>query len=257
LSSRDEARTRIFSFPGEKKPAINSAAVLGFFEERAEKAKSLGPTRAVIYQDKSPDLAERRDAEEKTLIYPKIQVSKEDKVLDAGCGTGRWAEIIIPNCAWYQGIDISPGLIQIARERFGSFLNAQFSVCSIESVSLEAIGARGPFSRILSFGVYIYLNDGAVLEALKRIVMVAAQSARIVIREPIALENRLTLRDHYSEDMNQHYSAIYRTEGEMLDMFDAKLGPAGFALIDAGDVYKQAELNNRRETKQRWYLYVR
>lgn len=255
--SRDESTTRIFSLPGEKKPAIDSTAVLGFFEERAEKAKCLGPTRAVIYQDKSPHLAESRDAEEKALIYPMIQVSKEDTVLDAGCGTGRWAEIIIPACGCYQGIDISPGLIQIAKERFGHFLNAQFSVCSIEDISLEAIGAKRPFSRILSFGVYIYLNDGAVVETLQRTAMVAAQSARIVIREPIALENRLTLREHYSEDMNQNYSAIYRTEREMFDMFDATIGLAGFRLIDAGDVYKQAELNNRRETKQRWYLFVR
>ena len=248
---------RIFSLPDDDKPVIDSASVLQFFEKRAEKAKALGPIRAVIYQDKSPDLAERRDAAEKALLYPMIQCGKGDHILDAGCGTGRWAELIIPACGTYHGVDVSPSLIKIAQQRYGHFPNVRFSVCSLDEISMDMIVAPNQFSRVLSFGVYIYLNDDAVLQAFRRIAMVAAPQARILLREPIAVVNRLTLREHFSNDMDQYYNAIYRTEAEMLAMFGATLCASGFRLIESGDVYIEPELNNRADTKQRWFLLER
>lgn len=248
---------RIFSLSNENKPTIEKKAVLDFFEKRAEKVKTLGPTRVVIYQDKNSDLARRRDAAEKALLYPKIELGNGDHVLDAGCGTGRWAELITPVCQYYHGIDVSPGLIRVARQRFGHFPNAQFSVYSLDELLPVINCGMGTFSRILCFGVFIYLNDDAVLRTLNYIGMVAELHARIVIREPIALEKRLTLKGHFSEDMDQDYSAIYRTEHELLDMFNTTIGAYGFKMIDCGNVYTEAELNNRAETMQRWYIYAR
>jgi SAM-dependent methyltransferase len=249
--------SRTFSRPGESSPQIDKEGILKFFEQRAEKVEALGATRAVIYQDKDQDLAERRDAAEKTLLYPMLQLRPEDRVLDAGCGTGRWAEILIPQCAAYHGADLSPGLIKVAKNRFGAAVNAHFSVCSLDEISLQAIGETAPFSRILSVGVYIYLNDDAVLQALRSLAAVAAAEARIVFREPIGVNLRLTLDQHFSEDMEQHYSAIYRTEPELMAMFEASLGKVGFRLIDSGDVYADSELNNRAETKQRFFVFER
>ena len=120
--------TRTFSLPGDEKVEIDDAAVLDFFEKRAEKVETLGPSRAVIYQDKTPALAERRDAAEKALLYPMLQLDKEAQVLDAGCGTGRWAELIIPACGSYHGVDVSPGLVRVAKQRYDHFSNARFSV---------------------------------------------------------------------------------------------------------------------------------
>ncbi len=249
--------TRIYTPVDEEKPLIDKSAILDFFEKRAEKVEVLGPICAVIYQDKNPGLAERRDAAEKGLLLPLIEIDRSSNVLDAGCGTGRWAEVIIPECAYYHGVDLSPGLIRVARERFAQCENAQFSVCTIDKLSIETIGATTEFSHILSFGVFIYLNDNEVLEALRRYVAVAASKSRIMFREPIALLDRLTLLEHFSDDMNQQYNAIYRTEMELFYLVAAALEPAGFYQIGSGDVYVDAELNNRTETKQRWFLWGR
>lgn len=249
--------SKITSSPDDEKPVIDQAAVLDFFEARAKKVATLGSTRAVIYQDKSEDLAERRDAVEKSLLYPVLELGSEDRVLDAGCGTGRWAEILIPNCNSYHGVDVSPGLIQVAEERFRAASNARFSVCPLEKISLPAIGAIESFTRIISFGVYIYLNDDAALNALHCMGQVAAPQARIVLREPIAVTNRLTLKEHFSDEMDQYYNAIYRTEAELLEMVDATLIKAGFRLRASGDVYSDSALNNRVETKQKWFVLTR
>lgn len=248
---------RIKSSSGADTPRIDRSAVENFFEQRAKKAEHLGPLRAVIYQDRHPDLAERRDAAEKSLLLPKLDLSNSDRVLDLGCGTGRWAEVVVSMVQHYHGADFSLGLIAIARERLGQVSNARFSVCAADEVSLERLAEVGPFSRILSFGLMIYLNDDEARSALAAIVGVAAPRCKIVFREPVAVGARLSIVDHFSEELGQNYNAIYRTEEEMAAMADGSLGSAGFRLVDCGDVYADAGLNNRTDTKQRWYVYER
>jgi len=249
--------SRIYTQAGDKKPEINKDSVFDFFEKRAAKVDEIGPIRAVIYQDKNPNLAERRDAAEKSLLFPLMNLDRFSTVLDAGCGSGRWAEVIIPHCAAYFGVDVSPGLVRVARERFDHYCNARFSVCSIDNISLEAIGARNYFTHILSFGLFMYLNDDEVTMSLNRFVNMAAANAKVIFREPIAMQNRLTLQMHFSDDMEQMYNAIYRTEAELLDIVHATLGMENFTQIGCGDVFADASLNNRAETKQRWFLWER
>lgn len=249
--------SRTFSRPGDRSPEIDRKAVLDFFEQRAAKAGTIGATRAVIYQDKNEDLAERRDAAEKLHLFPKLSLQADDRILDAGCGTGRWTGLLTANGAAYHGVDVSPGLIDVARRQFDSVHESRFTVCSIDKITLESIGASAPFSKIISFGVYIYLNDKEVLQALKRLAEVAAPSCRILFREPVGLDMRLTLKEHYSDDMDQFYSAIYRTESELLAMFDSTLITSGFRLIETGDVYLDSTLNNRSDTRQRFFLFER
>ena len=248
---------RRISHPGDISPLIAYDSVFNFFEKRAEKVETLGPTRAVIYQDKNLELAERRDAAEKTQLLPLMCINSTDRVLDAGCGTGRWAELLVPLCAYYHGVDISPGLIRVAKERFGSAKNAKFSVCSLNEITQETIGASQLFSRVISLGVFIYLNDKDVQMALSGMAILAASESRIIIREPVGIDYRLTLTDHYSDDMDQCYSAIYRRETELIAMFEETLGVNGFHMIHCGDVYKEPTLNNRAETKQRFFIFQR
>lgn len=245
---------RIYTRPEDEQPKIDKFSVLEFFEKRAKKVNTLGPTRAVIYQDKNADLAERRDAAEKALLLPLMKVDNASRILDAGCGTGRWAEILIPQCASYFGVDVSPGLIKVAVERFGDYNNVQFAVCPIDALSKEKTGVDQAFTHILSFGVFIYLNDDEILDALRGYADLVASGSLIMFREPIALENRLTLLEHFSDDMDQQYSAIYRTEQELLSLIKTVFGNT-FAQVDADDVYPDATLNNRTETKQKWFLW--
>lgn len=248
---------RITSKSKNHRLAIDRKSVLAFFESRSEKAMTLGPIRAVIYQDKNVDLAVRKDAAEKYLLHPKIKATREDRVLDVGCGTGRWADVIVPECAFYHGVDSSPGMIRVANERLAHASNVRFSVCSLEELSLEIIDTYLPFSCILLLGVMVYINDEDILAGLTRIANVAAPAARILFREPVALRTRLTLIDHFSEEMGQSYSAIYRTESEILGMIGSSLGPFGFWPVDQGDVFIDPAINNRVETKQRYFLWKR
>lgn len=235
-------------------PRISRKSVENFFKLRAEKSTSLGYVQAVIYQDKNPELAQARNIAEKSKLLPLLALQGTEDVLDVGCGTGRWADEILQRCATYLGVDLSSELISIAKDRFASSAKASFACMPAEEVSLDSIGRT--FDVILSMGLFIYLNDDELLTTLKGYASVANSSCRIIIREPVGVIDRLTLVEHYSEDLDQVYNAIYRTENELLELMKVSLLNEGFKIVSSGDVY-DSPLNNRNDTKQRWLMLER
>lgn len=238
------------------KPEIARRDVVAFFEKRSRRIAELGPLRAVIYQDKHPDLAERRDRAEKERIAPLLELDGTQRLLDVGCGSGRWAEALAPRVGHYHGVDISQGLVDYARDRFAGDPRMRFSVGSVDEFSLASLGEERPFDRVLCSGVLIYLNDQEVQRALACIAHACAPDAVLVFREPLAVETRLTILQHYSDELEQEYNAIYRTQAELEAAMASAMGP-GFRLADSGEVYPDASLNNRAETRQRWLKLVR
>lgn len=250
--------TRIISKAGATDaPQIDRHAVETFFAERARKHGELGSIRTVIYQDRSGTLAERRDAAEKRKLLPLLDLADSDRVLDVACGTGRWTEAVLPLAGYYHGYDFCRELLAIARSRFEAFDNLKFTHVAVEDVSLQRLGEVAGFNKILAMGVLIYLNDGEMHRALRNVAMCASEHCRLLLREPVGVQARLTIKEHFSEDMQQYYNAIYRTEAELMDAFDAQLFSAGFRLQAVGDVYDDDGLNNRPDTRQRWYLIER
>jgi len=250
--------TRTFtpSFDPEK-PTIRSDDVASFFEERARRISRLGPLRAVLYQDHHPDLAERRDEAERQALGPLLALERTSRLLDIGCGTGRWVPSVADRCAAYHGIDLSPGLIAFARSAHVHHPNCSFSVCSATDLSLSALGEEAGFDRVLCAGLFIYLNDDDARTAFGRIAEVSAPACRLVLREPMATDMRLTLSDHFSDELGQHYNAIYRTETELVELAAAPLLQRGFRISGSGDLFSDPTLNNRTETRQRWILMER
>lgn len=250
--------SRIFSLPGaDETPRINQNDVLDFFERRARRVDELGPVRAVIYQDKHPDLAERRDRAEKRRIRPLLQLSGTERLLDVGCGTGRWVPAVVDAVVAYHGIDLAPGLVTYARDQYKHVKSCRFTAGSVTALTLSLLGETRPFDRILCAGVLVYLNDDDLACALDAFANVAAEDCLLVIREPVGLGRRLTIQHHYSDELEQNYSAIYRTEDELLSAIMERLGNREFRVEGSGDVYDEPSLNNRAETRQQWIMVRR
>jgi cyclopropane fatty-acyl-phospholipid synthase-like methyltransferase len=250
--------SRIFSDQkNANPPRIDRTKVGDFFVERARRIEQVGPVRAVIYQDKHADLAERRDAAEKACLLPLLHLNGSQRVLDVGCGTGRWADSLLGQCSAYHGLDFCGDLVDYAKARFGMDSTCRFSVASVDDFSLASLGERQPFDRALCAGVLIYLNDDELLRALRCVADALAPAGRAVFREPVAQGQRLTIKDHFSEELEQDYHAIYRTEDEIRSFVAQAMGSQGCRLTDCGDVYADTNLNNRAETRQRWFAVER
>lgn len=250
--------SRKFSSPDEAQTTrISKKSVADFFNKRAEKIPTLGSMQAVIYQDKQPELAKSRNLAEKKKLLPLLRLNGTQRVLDVGCGTGRWASDLLSLSTWYHGIDACEGLVLHAQEKFFGVPHACFTTIEADCFSLEALGEAQLFDRVLCAGVLIYLNDDEVQHALRCIAGVLAPRGLFLLREPVGIEKRLTICEHYSNDMDQNYNAIYRTRPELEALLHKVMPEPEYRLIDSGDVYHEPELNNRKDTRQQWLLMER
>ncbi|MCB4362596.1 class I SAM-dependent methyltransferase [Hydrogenophaga taeniospiralis] len=250
--------SRILSKPDDDDlPRIDRAKVGEFFAERARRIDRIGPVRAVIYQDKHADLAERRDAAEKACLTPLLRLGGVERLLDVGCGTGRWARELLGHCAAYHGMDFSRELIAYAKSHLGESADCRFTVAAVDNFTLNSLHESLPFDRILCAGVLIYLNDDELLSALRNIAGVMAPKSRAVFREPMAVSQRLTIKDHFSDELEQAYNAIYRTEEQIRSLIVEAMSSSGCRSLDSGDVYADESMNNRAETRQRWLVVER
>ena len=53
---------------------------------------------------------------------------------------------------------------------------------------------------------------------MRQALQLCAPGGRIYLREPVAVEQRLTLDRFFSKELEHEYSAVYRTVAELKDM---------------------------------------
>ncbi|ALM85276.1 class I SAM-dependent methyltransferase [Bordetella sp. N] len=234
---------------------LEPTQVREFFETRGRNISSQNPLTSIMYQDKNPELAVQRDLFEKQRVLPLLQLNKSVHVLDIGCGIGRWAEPLLGKVASYHGVDFSTSLIEAARSRVTDS-SCSFQVLAGQDVALDRLPARRPVDRVIIAGVLIYLNDEDARRTLTAAASCCSTSALIYLREPIGLENRLTLKDFASEELGATYNSIYRSPAEMDELLADTLGAAGFKTTTSERLYP-VHLNNRRETEQHIFVFER
>lgn len=231
---------------------IDPVAVSHFFAGRALKVASSNPITSVLYQDANPSLALQRDEYERCFALPMLKLAPSSSVLDVGCGIGRWAESVLPVTTDYVGVDLTEELIEAARASWAND-GGVFHAMPADEISLESLQRDRGFDRMIVAGLLIYMNDSVVLKVLNALAAVATKQCRIWLREPMATEQRLTLRGFWSEELSQNYSAVYRTHNEITELIGATLLKSGF-VITADEVLYPDTLNNRADTRQRYMV---
>lgn len=240
-----------------KKIDIEKERTKNFYNERAmEMDKMDNPYVAVLLGDQNPEYAKKWNDFEKEVVLPKLQVKDDCKVLDLGCGIGRWAETLIPKCGYYCGVDLSPEMVSRAKERNQfdgkeyDFFNYSFE----EFCELDSSGLKYKFDRLLVCGVMMYINDEALRASLEKLLDKLDDHVRVYFTETIALEERLTLNRFYSSALKTDYDVIYRTEEQYNDIYQI-MYDAGFKIVEQGLL---PHLNAEQEYSEtdRWYTIL-
>jgi ubiquinone/menaquinone biosynthesis C-methylase UbiE len=84
--------------------------------------------------------------------------------LDVGCGTGILSRLMARRCERVLGLDLSPNMIRLARERSSGYANIDFEVADAMERSLP----QGHFDCIASVATLHHLPLAGALERLKR-----------------------------------------------------------------------------------------
>lgn len=142
------------------------------------------------------------DKDVEAAIARHLTAARIENFLDAGTGTGRMLELIAPNAARAVGIDVSPDMLAVARDRLlrGNIQNAQVRLGDTYRLPFPN-GAAGPnneksgFDVVLFHQVLHYLDDPgtAVAEAAR----VMAPGGRLLIAD-FAPHKEEFLRDEFA-----------------------------------------------------------
>lgn len=233
--------------------ALNRREIADFFEQRAHKFSAATPLTAILYQDNHPEIAEQRDALERERVLPLLALSGEERVLDVGCGIGRWGAAISGLVDTYHGIDASPSLIELARS-YCRRDNTFFHAIGVDDLTDDWLAAHGPFDRVICSGILIYLDDQQVASLLAALSRGLAPGAIVYVREPMGLTARLTLASEWSAELQSRYSAIYRSPEEIVAALAEAFPPPHHEVDPATLLFDQADLNNRAETRQHFCI---
>ena len=226
------------------KENIDSEEVKNFFSERASRELE-SDLSIVLFQDK--ENSEQRHIEEKKLFYEHVDIEGK-KVLEIGCGIGRWAEALHGKCESFLGIDYTEDLIDIANESY-DYDDCKFQVMSATDINADELLIEPPFDVIIFSGVLMYINDDDIKLVFNELNKIGADDKKLFIMEPVSrMGSRLTLKDFYSEGLEADYSAIYRTEEEYMELFEG----LNYNKVFSDDIFE--DLSDHSETHYKFFV---
>lgn len=233
---------------------IECNKILEFFNNRAENYSEDKPYTVTMLHDNNPEFIEQRNKLEVEKLKSKLKLKITSKILDIACGIGRWSDAIEEDIENYTGIDFSANLIEIANKRNENKLNRDFLVGKADKIS-EVLPPDKKYNIIFIMGICMYLNEEALNICFNEVLKYVENNTIILVREPLGIDNRLTLNNFYSSELNTDYNAIYRTSEELKDFLKI-FEKAGFSLIEEGNLFDES-LNDRQETVQRYFVLKR
>lgn len=236
-----------------KKISLSPQEVKSFWERRASMFDEKGIS-AVICGDQNAERALKENAFDREHILPRLGLTPASRVFDMGCGVGRVAEMILPQCGFYCGVDYSEEMLQVTQRvcqqvnsnipSSGNYALHHMSLTEMVDKTPEFFG--GPFDIFIMMSVCMYINDEDLEYAFRRIPGLMSPRATILFQESVGLEERLTLDGITSEALQTSYSAIYRTREEYMQLYQP-LFDAGFEIDeeakfpDFGNAYADSE----------------
>ncbi len=159
-----------------------------YWEDRAQRFAARGSGLAAVCSYGMPEFYNRMiHASQRRALAPWLHVEPGARVLDVGCGVGRWSSMLAARGALVTGIDLSPTMIAEARRRAETQNVAKR--CRFLVQDLAALDAGETFDLVLAVTVLQHILDpGALSAAVDRMAAHLAPGGRMVLLEAAPLE---------------------------------------------------------------------
>jgi SAM-dependent methyltransferase len=164
--------------------------------------------------------AAMNDADAMRLLLDAARLHGDDTVLDVACGPGIVAAAFAPAAASVVGIDLTPEMLELARERCGEegLVNARFDLGDVTRLPYR----DGEFSRVVCrYALHHVADPQAVVAEMAR---VCHDGGRVVVADMVVGEDAAAAaRFNDAERTRDPSHARSMTERELLEL----LGAAG------------------------------
>jgi SAM-dependent methyltransferase len=135
-----------------------------YWEDRARRFAAEGLGLAAVCSYGMPEFYNRAiHLEQRIALDEWLRVPAGCRVLDVGCGVGRWSRLLAARGARVTGIDLSPTMIEEARRRAARAGVAER--CTFQVQDVCDLQLRGQFDMVLAVTVLQHILDPAGLRA--------------------------------------------------------------------------------------------
>jgi SAM-dependent methyltransferase len=163
-----------------------------YWEDRAQRFAHEGDGLAAVCAYGMPTFYNRAiDLAQRLALEPWLPVRAGARVLDVGCGVGRWSRLLAARGACVTGVDLSPTMIEQAAQRAAAAGLAHR--CKFHVRDLAALDLSEQFDLVLGVTVLQHiLEAGALRAALLAMARHLAPGGRMVLLEaaPASLSER-------------------------------------------------------------------
>jgi SAM-dependent methyltransferase len=171
--------------PGRYQPGL-------YWEDRAQRFAAQGDGLAAVCAYGMPEFYNRAiHLEQRLALEPWLKVGPGTRVLDVGCGVGRWSRLLAARGADVLGVDLSPTMIAQAQQRAAA--DGVAGRCRFEVRDLATLDVGERFDLVLGVTVLQHILDPQALRAaLEAMTAHLAAGARMVLLEaaPARMVNR-------------------------------------------------------------------
>jgi 2-polyprenyl-3-methyl-5-hydroxy-6-metoxy-1,4-benzoquinol methylase len=154
-----------------------------YWEDRARRFSREGEGLAAVCAYGMPTFYNRAiDWEQRVALQRWLAVRPGSRVLDVGCGVGRWSRLLAARGALVTGVDLSPTMVAQARARAAAEGVADRCDFRVQDLSLLDVGAK--FDLVLGVTVLQHILDADALHrAVRSLVRHLAPGGRMVLLE--------------------------------------------------------------------------
>lgn len=154
-----------------------------YWEDRARRFAGEGDGLAAVCSYGMPGFHNRTiHFSQQLALQPWLRVRAGTRVLDVGCGVGRWSRLLAARGARVTGVDHSATMIAQARRRASA--QGLAGSCRFLVQDLAALELGGRFDLVLSVTVLQHILDPwALRAAMRRLVGHLAQDGTLVVLE--------------------------------------------------------------------------
>jgi SAM-dependent methyltransferase len=164
-------------------PAPESYRPATYWEERARRFAAEGDGLAAVCSYGMPGFYNRMiDFSQRLALEPWFEVRPGTRVLDVGCGVGRWSRLLAARGAFVTGVDLSPTMIEQSTQRTAAAgLSDRCRFLVQDSTELDA---GTPFDLVLGVTVLQHILDPLALRAaVERMADHLASTGRMILLE--------------------------------------------------------------------------
>jgi SAM-dependent methyltransferase len=159
-----------------------------------------------------------RDELERAHVWRHLRLHPGARVLDLAGGAGRFALRIAPHVAHVTLVDLSDGLLEVARARAKA---AAIENITFVQSAVQSFVPQGSYDVILIMGVALYLDDAELETLAERCANALAPGGQLLLKEPVTTDG--LAREQRESDAALPYYARFRPREAYAEVFARRL----------------------------------